>query len=334
MPGRATNEPSNYIAVGRQSAFDTEATTFHFLKHLDGSGFELDQSVESEREGGDGQEIGLRYKSGIRANGALNANSRPEHVSRAVAWTLGNDTRASVALGATSKQVHTIIPAATIPYLTLEQKWADVIERSTNNQMTQLVLEGEAGRPWKVSNNFVMGGTYYLRNAVASSLTPARESNPCHYYAFGSYTFDGAGTYNKKVTKWRVEVNRNVDEDIQTTGLNPEDVVPLNFDVAADATIKYEDKNFFEKIIAGAVGATQVPVDLATGSLDLYQVMAGGSLSARVVLPFLNWTEAKVNRLDPDGKTVYLDVVGMGLKNATHQIFAVIDDQTPTAHTA
>jgi hypothetical protein len=184
------------------------------------------------------------------------------------------------------------------------------------------VIEGEAGRPWKVTNNFIAGGSVY-RRAEASALTPARESLPPFMYPGGSYVFDGAASYAKKVTKFRIEVNRGVDDNIQTTGLNPEDVAPLNFDVSIDATIKYESRDFYEKIQYGQLNATNIPIDLPTGSFEAVSIVS--SYIARVVLPLIHWTDAKVNKLDPDGKTVYMDVVGMGIKNATHQIFAAVD---------
>ena len=60
LPGRVSNDPSNYISIGVQSAKDTVATTFYYFKHLSGSGFDVTQEIQSEREGGSGREIGLR----------------------------------------------------------------------------------------------------------------------------------------------------------------------------------------------------------------------------------------------------------------------------------
>lgn len=328
MPGKPTNEPLNYIAVGVQPAHDTESTEFYFLKHLDGSGFEVNQEIQSEREGGDGQEIGLRYKSGIRANGALVNNARPEAAARDFAYTLGGESVASVALGASQVQKHTAFPVASLPELTMDQRWADEIERTTNVRMTQLTVEGEAGRPLKITNNFMAGGSIFQRE-IASSLTPVRETARPFFYAEGSYQFDGAASYARKVTKFKLEVNRALDDNIQTTGLNLEDVVPLNFDVNFDGTIKYESRDFYRKVQYSAAGS-QVPVDLATGTFEA--VVFTGSQMLRMVLPFLQWTDVKVNKLDPDGKTVYLDVVAMGLKNATHQIFTEVHTQGATSY--
>src|ERR1043166_1259821 len=201
MPGRPTNECPNYFALGKQAAKDTEASTFHFFKHLDGSGFEFNEQEQAEREGGDCMEVGLRYKTLIAADGAVNINARPGGAGRIMAWTLGQDTVASNAAG----QDHTLAPVGSIPHLTADQQWADEVERSTNNQMTGYTLAGEAGRPLKITGQFVNGGSVYQRD-VASGLTPVRESGPPFMFPFGSSVIAGAG--NTKITKFEVQGTR------------------------------------------------------------------------------------------------------------------------------
>jgi len=324
LPGRPTNEPANYFAFGNQSAKDTEATTFHFPKHLDGSGFEVDIQFDSIREGGDGQEVGLRYKKFITADGQLIVNSRSGVAARLWAGVLGADTVGTGAAASIAR--HTAAPAASLPYFTVEQAHGPNLERTTNNVFTSLRLEGEAGMPWKLTAAFINGGTVSFRN-VASALTPARETQKPAFYPNGCYMIDGLASYATDLTKWSVEVNRNVDDNIQTTGLQRDDVVPLNFDVNVDATVKLTSRELYRSVIYS--GGSSIPVTFPTGSLDLTQIVSiatgFGSCIQRVVCPLIEWVDAKVNKLDPDGKTVYVDLVGMGIKSATSAIFAVTD---------
>ena len=224
----------------------------------------------------------------------------------------GRDTVVQVADVLTA---HWSNPVASLPYLTAEQKWADNTERNTNCQLTEVVVEGEAGRPWKVTGNFVSGGTVYQR---VTDLTPTREAEAPYMYPQGSYVIDGAA--NTALTKFKVSIKRNVDP-VQTTGLNAEDTVPLNYEVDVDYTYKYVNADFYRKARYAAAAGTTVPVDLATTALDLN--VARGSYSARLGLPLLHVIDAKANKLDPDGKTTYVDVVAAGIKNATYQIFTV-----------
>lgn len=336
MPGiaRVTNEPANYLAVGKQAAKDTEATTFYFLKQLNGSGFEVAWNTVAEREGGDGQEVGLRYKDMIKADGVLAGNGRQGWVGRALAWVLGQDTVASVGVGATSVQRHTAVLVGSAPYLTVEQRFADEIERADNTVLTTVSIEGQAGRPLKITANFMVGGTVFQRD-ISSSLTPAREVNRPWFYPYGSYVFDGFSSYANKVTKFRIEIQRHVDDTIQTTGLNKEDVAPLAFDLQFDATLKYETRDYYQKISYN--GGSQVQPDFATGSFQLNVLTTGGAIPAaynpgiatgyllQVNLPLLQYDDAKVNKLDPDGKTMYMDIVANSIKGSTYPIWTTTD---------
>ncbi len=323
---QVTNNPANYLAVGKQAAKDTEATTFYFLKQLNGSGFQVGWNTVSEREGGDGQEVGLRYKDMIKADGALNANGRYGWLGRIFAWALGGETVASAAAGSTSIQIHTAFMQASAPYLTIEQRYADEVERADNCLINTLTITGQAGRPFKVDAQFMVGGTVFQRD-TASALTPVREVNRPFFYPYGSYIFDGFASYAGKVTKFKIEVQRHIDDTIQTVGLNKEDVAPLNFDVAFDATIKYETRDFYQKV--AYISGSQVQPDFATGSFQLNALTTGAAIPGPynpgvatgyvfcVNLPLLQYDDAKVNKLDPDGKTMYLDVVANSIKNTT-----------------
>ncbi len=328
MPGRSTNEPSNYLALGKQSAKDTEASTFTFLRHLDGSGFEVTEEIESVREGGDGQEVGLRYKTAVSADGAAVANARPEIAARLLAWTLGADTAGTLTgIGTAASGVaneHVITPTSTLPYLTMEQFWADKVERAPNTQITNLDIEWEAGRPLKLSAQTVCGGSHYAR-PVASALTPTRETSVPFMYPGASVQLLGAA--NTKMTKGKVSIVRSLDTDIRTTGLNREDVVGQNFDVSLEGTLKYESATTLYDLqnYVGANG-TQVGLDLATGAFVIAQNFGTGT-NARYLEIGVNafhLTDSRVNKLDPDGKTMYVDFTAQGYKSATNQVYAKV----------
>lgn len=334
QPGFPTNDPNNYIAFGKQTALDTDATTFHFCKHLDGSGWDIDEDTDRIREGGDGQFVGLSYRTMVRSDGNVVALARSNTAGRLWAAVLGSDAIATA--GVPSLARHTALPVSSMQYFTFEQRAADTLERTLNCQITTLTVEGEAGKPWKYTAAFLSGGTVTFRD-VASTLTPVRAGDKPYFYPNGSYVFDGFASYSTDVTKWKIEVTRGVDDGIQTTGLNRADLVPLNFDVNIDATVKYTSKDFYRKVQFG--GGSNVPVLLATGSFDVaqyQQVLTASGFPAsslhRIVVPLVEWLDAKVNRLDPDGKTMYLDVVGANISNPTSAVFAVTDTNEISAY--
>jgi hypothetical protein len=311
MPGRATNDPANYIALGKQTAKDVEATTFYYLKHLDGSGFEVDFDVGAERTGGDGQEIGFTYRSLVKADGNLVSYAWPEWVGRALAAVLGQDTPSLVSNPLTD---HTLVPVASLPYFTVEQKWADINERNTNCKVTSVDIEFEAGKPFKVTAAIVGGGTVWIPTAV---LTPAREAGDPIMYPLSSIALTGMAT-GLKVTKGKISIKRGVDDGIQTVGLSREDVVELNQDFSLDLTCKYEDSLNYKNALFN--GGTTVISDLATMGISIFQAL--GSQSMRIDMPLLEISGFKVNKLDPMGRTMYADVAAQTVKNATFPLWA------------
>jgi hypothetical protein len=313
MPGRATNDPSNYIAIGRQSAKDTEATTFYFLKHLDGSGFTPEPEVESLREGGDGQEVGVRWRKLVKADGQLVALARTEFTGNILAGVLGAQALTATAAGPLADI--TISPAATLPYHTVDQAWADEQERNTNVVIGNVDIEFEAGMPLRITAGMVGGGTAYRPTQL---LSPTRETVRPFLYPGASIVIAGASS--AKVTKGKISIKRGLDDTIQTTGLSREDVVPLNQDYDVDLTLKYEDAVLYRRAHYG--GGTTIARDLATIGLELFTQQ--GSHSLRLALPMLEIVGAQVNRLDPDGKTIFADVAAQTVKSATSPMFAVI----------
>jgi hypothetical protein len=322
--GRATNEPSNYFALAKQSDKDVDGDTFIFFRHLEGTGLELDQQVESVREGGSGQEVGFHHKTAISMDGDLVAYERPVAGAALAAWTLGAHSEAA-GTGAASAvtQISTAVPTSSQPYLTAEQYWADKIERVGNVRSSGWSLEGEAGRPLKLTVNLVSGGTPWSP-PVASAQTPTRESSQPFFYPGGTYELTGAS--GAKLTKFKLDVKRGLDTDIRTTQLYREDVIGLAFDTSLEGTLKYEDKALYDKVNMSAADSKFLDpnaLGLATGSFRAYTEFGAGTglRFFEAGQPVVTFTGAKVNKLDPDGKTMYIDFSGMGVGNATHQIF-------------
>lgn len=322
MPGRASNEPQNYFAFGFQADKDTVAASFTFLRHLDGTGADFETQTESVHEGGDGQEIGLRYKTSINFDGSFVLNDRVESGHRAAVAAFGADTVAlpvgSFASASGVANVHTAVPTSTMRSVTVDQFWADEVEQGLNAQMTSYVVEFEQGRPIKVTNEFLTGGTVSRRPA-ASALTPTREIGQPVMYPGASVAITSAS--GAKLTKGKMTLKRNLDGDIRTNALNREDVVAQSFETMLEGTLKYEDAGLYERVQYGA--GSQVPIDLATGAFTLHSRYGSGTN-----IRFAEWgvnqfhfTNTRVNRLDPDGKTMYVDFTAEGYRGATHQAY-------------
>lgn len=329
MPGWATNNPSDYFAIGKQTAKGTEATTFMFLRHKDGTALEGDEDVTSEREGGDGQEVGLRYKSLVKLDGAANANARSQFALYAFSGVLGKTATVLPADGGaipSTCQLYRLVPNPTLPYFTVEQRYADELERVSDAKLVAAELTGEAGKAAVLSLSIVGGGTPYQRD-VASTLTATREVGDPVFFPRGSYVLQiGPTTFNARaITKFKTSLKKNVDDGVQTTELFRDDVIELTADYDLDFTVKYEDRGLYQAI--RYAGGSMVPLVLTTGNFSLFMTnQAQGTLlrSIKQTFPLIQFAGAKLNKLDPDGKTVYLDVSAMTIRGATDSVITDI----------
>jgi hypothetical protein len=336
--GRVTNDPTNYLGIALQSAKDVAGSTFYYLKHLDGSGFDVAVDQSSERIGGSGKEIGLRYRTKVTADGQYVTYADPDATGRILYAAIGADV-ITAAGGITTHKIFTGSTTGVLPYQTVQQNWADETEQTTNCQISDLKLEGEAGHPVKLTAQFVSGGSPVAGVAPA---VPTREANPLPYMIPGgsvAITAQGAltvgaslgGGSSLQVTKWSLDIKNTLDDAIQTVALNREDVLWLNADYDIDGTLKYIDKKFWESVQYG--GATQVPTGaLTNGQFTFFTNLgtAGGASNQSLLIfcPFVEFTSVKVNRLDPDGKTMYIDYVASTRNIGTSSVQCTVQNLT------
>lgn len=331
MPaGRATNEPANYFAFAQQSAIDTEGTTFYFTKHLSGSGFDVQTDFKAERIGGGGREVGLIYKTMVKADGSLVTYGWPDGVARMFANSLGTDSVSILATTPTVATKHILIPgSSSLPYLTVEQNWADETERTFNCIVSELKVEGQQGQPLKFTMPFISGGTVYLATG-ARTVSPARETGTPFMYPGASaalrvFAASGPGGIGQpttsELTKFSFTIKNTLDEAIQTLALTRTDAIWENVDFNLDGTVKYVDRKIWNAV--NYFGGSQVSISLATAQFDFFALQSSSATySMHLGVPILVMGSTKVNRLDPDGKTMYLDFSGLTQAGPTWAVYA------------
>jgi hypothetical protein len=338
---RVTNDPTNYFAFALQSAKDVDGTTFYFTKNLDGTGFDTNPSYSSERVGGSGREIGLRYRTKVTADGQLVVYAQPDVAGRLLYSALGTDT---VTAGASNPALqlynHAINSGASLlPYYTVEQGWADEVERTGNCVVSDLKLEGEAGKPVKMTWQFVSGGTPHTQG---TALTPVREGGfplmiPGGSAAivlagssYGAGAGYGIGASSLQVTKWSLDIKNALDDSVQTVALNREDVPWLTTDYDLDVTVMYVNNAIWNTIQYGQ--GSQVPTGLLENAQWFFYTATPSGTSLNLFMPFIEATALKVNRLDPDGKTMYLDATFSSRNIGTQSLQATVVSPAATVY--
>lgn len=339
-PGRPTNEPANYFAFAVQSAVNVEGTSFYYTKHLSGTGFDVANDIKAERIGGGGREVGLIYKTKVNADGSLVTYGWPDGTGRLLAAALGEDT--PTVLVATSSAANELVKHriqsgnATLPYLTMDQTWADETERVTNCLISELKIEGAQGAPLKFTAPFISGGSVTVR---ANALTPTRESGTPFMYPGASAAVQvfteavGGKATSSELTKFDIAIKNTLDETIQTLALTRTDVVWETVDFNIDGTLKYTDRNIWNQV--NYFGGSQVNISLATGTFDFFAAQSSSaSQSVRLSVPIAVFGSVKVNRLDPDGRTMFLDFTAMTQAGPTVAFYADVVTRATGSYTS
>jgi hypothetical protein len=318
-------DPADYLAIGRQTNFETESSTFRYLRHLSG-GLTLDQESETIYEGGGGQDPTLVYKTKVKPDGEIEAYARPVQFGVLAAYAMGSGvTPASHA----NFGSHLYVPNATVPYVTVEEAFgaAGHINRVAGAIVSGFRVEGEAGQPWKITAPFIGGGTVTRRT---SALTPAYESLDPGMFSNSAVLLNGATSLD--ITKFTYNFEKKVDDDLYTTNVYRRGVVQLTRRLGIDFTVIYQDANLYRTVQYGGTTATVLPADLATGAFRA-DTNINASVNVGLEVPFLRYTGVQLNRLIPDGETMLLDVSAEAVKvSGTHMTAARANIPEPTSY--
>lgn len=334
MPATAyvSNDVNSYIAFGSQSAQGTESSTYTFAKYLDGAGLEHARTVTSEREGGTGQDLVLAYTEHHVGGAQVPVYARPEITARILAYALGQGTRTSTA--STHPYTHELYPVDQARMLTYEQfsPGAELGERMLDSKITEVSIEGEHGKPVKVTANIVGGDSPQNRDA-GSARTITLESDDPFYFNTASHQVAVGGAYQADdgITKWKVTFSRGVDDAVFGAGYGRKAIPEQNREVAVELTRRYTNATVHRQIAYG--GGSYVSPTVATGAFKVFMTNGntGSALrSFELEVPLMVMEVAKRNGFEVDGQTVYEDLVGKGLKGATHVVRAQIKNLVPT----
>jgi hypothetical protein len=309
----SSNDPKDYLALAKQSAQRTEATTgFKFLKYLTG-GLTVQQDSNTIFEGGDGQDPGLVYKTRHTADGNVDVYVRPDTFAYLSAWAMGSGVTPPSTGNVAS---HIYVPNSTVPFLTVEQCWGGgaQCDRALDTIINSYQLAGTKEEPWKLSVGFMAGGTVFGRNGTASALSASLESGDPAMYAGGAYVIDGATSLD--VLSWNFQMNRDVDGDLFTTGVTRRDIVPLKRNYTFAAQVIVQDPALWQKVYLTASGGTMPQVVLASGAFHAERQLTASQLVA-IDIPNLKYLNSQVNSLEPDGQTLIYDISAQPVKSGT-----------------
>lgn len=311
-----------YLGIGKQTAKGTAVSPSLFIRYKDK---DINPSYETEfhHEGGYGRDVGYGLKTKHVHDGRFSFLARPETVGFILHAALGADSIA----GTEDPYTHTITPADTIPWYTIEtgedKGNNTLIERIKDCKINSVTISGEAGKPVLVSVDFL--GIEATKETTASSDTYEAD-DPFVFYQ-GTFTVDSGATTN--ITKFDITINNNVG-DIQTDEVHRNDMVALSREITAEFTLKFTDANLYADIFYG--GGTSVADALHEGDLTVdLSYTSTAERQFKIEIPKLYYVAAELPR-GAEPEIILLSCSGRAVKGASDIVTVTVKNSVSTGY--
>lgn len=329
-----SNDAADYVGLAPAGAALT--SDFTFFRWLDDTtGIEHDRTQTMEREGGDGQDMGLAYVEHHTGRMTVAAYARPDTLAVLLGYAFGAGTITGVPTAV--PKTHDFWPIAQARLLDAEDAGPgqSLVERMVDSKIGELTLSAEHGKPLRVTAAIV-GGDSPQDRAIASARSVSYETDEPFYFNQGSYSMAVSGGLlgDGEVTRWSVTFTRGQDEEVYGVGFGRRVIPDLNRDVAVEVTRRYQNATAHRGLNYAAGGST-VRTTPATGALSIFmsnQLVGTALRSFTLNVPLVMWQPPTRNAFQVDGQTVYEDFTGAALKarGGTHIISAQVAAALPT----
>lgn len=187
----------------------------------------------------------------ISYSGEYDMYARMESIATVLNGVLGStSTAGALATGYT----HTITPAGTIPWISVEEKIADGYETFayTDAKINTFHMEADA-------NGYLMctAGMIALTQATATATLPASQRNDTSPLIVGTNITVEWGGVQLPAKSFSMDINNNIeDDDFRLGSLFLGDLVEKRREVTMSVTIRPEDETLWKTAMWGDPGAT------------------------------------------------------------------------------
>lgn len=286
-----------YIGLAKQASKGTGVEPAKFVRWEGGTKMTPVQQFTPYREGGDGYYPGVTLKESHAPDGQFALLARPDLAAYLFAMLLGADSVA----GASAPYTHTITPHAdTIPWVTIERSIAgQIIERIVDCKIKSIVVEGEAGKPIKLTVDFV-GITPSIGGSAASA---SYETDMPFVFYQATLTLDGGAVTT--INKFKITVSNILDEQDFTNAITRADIPLLGRDVSLEFEMVMEATTQYAAVYYGGATAVATAIDEGSFIVDLQYGSAAALRELKIEVPALYHTEAPVELDTADDKQVY-----------------------------
>lgn len=318
MPFYSTANQSYYLAFGKQDSKGTAATAMNKVRCLSGITWEHGMDEEEIRETGFGKNPARSIKKIHKISGSMPLLARPDIVQQMLTYALGSG---GAPAGTAAPYTHTIVPADTLPYLTLGIR-DPKIERAIDAVIRELKISAEAAGEVKLEASW-LGCNVTRLTSESGPMTASAYIDPSSAtfkFSGGSYWIDGPSgspVTSSEIKSYSLTYTNNVDEDEVTVNNYLDDIPFLNRSLAVEFLVRFDDQNLYNEVYFGSSGGTAIPDTFyQDGYFKCTHTFGSGSTlrELTIVIPKLLVTACNLTRLDPDAKTVELAVVAKAIE--------------------
>lgn len=304
MPGTQTSL-RYYWGLGKQIGKGTPTAPATFPRWLDGSSIMPKLGATRVLEGDGSRDASFTLKNLQDWSAPLQCYPRPVEAGQLLAAAFGSGCDLIGGGGPTF--THNLTPAETPDFFSVEAGLlnADLLNRGADSVSEELVIEGSAGQPIKMSSTFrPLTGA---RQAVAAAVTV--ETGYPYLYSGGVFTVDAVTS--AFVTKFKFTFKNGIDRP-QTNAVTAEDNIWGRRTLDAEYSLLFQSDSFFRKMFYGNAGGTTDSQVVGQGSADLLFYPGGDVTSPytmELVVPVIDyWGDAPLPNLA--GKVFTYDVKG------------------------
>ncbi|MHB8928760.1 MAG: phage tail tube protein [Bacillota bacterium] len=322
MPGASS--VTGYIGMAKQALKGTAVAPSKFIKFLSAPKMAPVQDVSREPEGGSGRDDSLAVKIKHKHDGSFSCYARPDIAGFLLAMALGADSVAGA-----GPYDHTIVPADTLPWLTVEMQ-RQLVERIGDCKIESVDIEGESGKPIKLAVTFLGTKTHI---EAAPTATAYETEAP---FVFTGAVFTINTVASTLIEKFKISIKNGLDGDIFTNAITRNDIVEHHRQVDVEFTAKFESADDYKKVYYGGIAGVDPASSVFEGALIIAATYGAGA-GARgltITIPVLKYVSGPIDDLDPAGKTLNQEFVGFATKGTDPIITVAVKNNTTLGYFA
>ncbi len=309
-----------FLVESIQTAKGSEPTSWSDTLYFAGGNIAPTHGTAQLSETDSNRQAGSFYTTTTAVEGAPEVYARPATIHHPLQYVLGT----SVKSGTAGEYVHTITPAAALPYVTYGRGiGATLFEQFNDCKVSECTVSAKTGGPLMCSFNVIGRTSVRQASEWSAGLAPPAASTAAPFN-FNQATVTLSGAETKLISDFTITIANNVTLQ-QTDSQIPFDVVEGQFAVTGGFTIIFENLEQYNAYNYGSTGGTtQSGVIYATALKIKIEIEAKEYITFE--LPSVAYTDFPVEP-EPGGAPIVVAAKFAAQRSASPFITAIVGNK-------